>query len=339
MSIPYTTDGYFEYTRDTSGDGKTIFAETTGANPSLGDLIFFDPSPFFPNLILTDDATPGFQIGQDLTGQDNNFFGTINGSVNGSPTEFLIATGSDEVPPGSGNFVADNNGFLVLLPDGGDPNDVVLPRTFNVDVDLNTSTYFCFAEGTLIATETGETVVERLQIGDPVRTEDGRIVPVKWIGRQAVNKLFAGSRMEPVRIRAGALGGGLPHNDLTVTADHGMIVDGLVINASALVNGGSIDWVPLDELPDRVTYYHVETEDHDVILANGAPAETFIDIPGRVAFDNYQEYLDLYGAERIIPEMGRPRISARRLVPDAIKARLGTSDASFDFDFDEVLRA
>ena len=111
-----------------------------------------------------------------------------------------------------------------------------------------------------------------------------------------------------------------------------MIVDGLVINASALVNDGSIDWVPVDELPDRVTYYHVETEDHDVILANGAPAETFIDIPGRVGFDNYQEYLDLYGAERIIPEMDRPRIASRRMVPDAIKARLGIVEPVLDWD-------
>ena len=98
--------------------------------------------------------------------------------------------------------------------------------------------------------------------------------------------------MQPVRIRAGALGNGLPHSDLTVTADHGMVIDGLIINASALINGTTIDWVPMDELPDRVTYYHVETEDHDVILANGAPAETFVDAVTRSHFDNHQEYLE-----------------------------------------------
>ena len=50
--------------------------------------------------------------------------------------------------------------------------------------------------------------------------------------------------------------------------------------------------------------------------------ESVIDAAGRAAFDNCQEYLDLYGAERIIPEMDRPRISSRRLVPHAIKDRL-----------------
>ncbi len=195
---------------------------------------------------------------------------------------------------------------------------------------------FCLGAGTLIATPEGEREVEDLAIGDRIRTSVGKIVSVKWIGRQTVQKLFAGPRMQPVRIRAGALGDGLPHTNLTVTADHGMIIDGLVINAAALINGSTIDWVPMAELPEWVTYYHVETEDHDVILANGAPAETFVDFAGRQAFDNYQEYVDLYGAERIIPEMPHPRISARRLVPAAIKARLGIVEAGVDFDGSKI---
>jgi hypothetical protein len=54
-----------------------------------------------------------------------------------------------------------------------------------------------------------------------------------------------------------------------VTADHGMVIDGLVINASTLVNGDTIDFVPISELDDSFTVYHVETVAHDVILANG----------------------------------------------------------------------
>ena len=190
----------------------------------------------------------------------------------------------------------------------------------------------CFAAGSRIATPRGEAVVEALKIGDRVLTADGKAVPVKWIGRQTVHTLFAGPRTQPVRIRAGALGDGLPHADLTVTGDHGMIVDGLVINAAALVNGTTIDWVPTAELPEQVVYYHIETEAHDVILANGAPSETFIDYAGRTAFDNYAEYVALYGAERIIPEMSTPRISSQRLLPDAIRARLGISNDGIECD-------
>ncbi|NPD20990.1 Hint domain-containing protein [Rhodophyticola sp. DY48A3-103] len=183
---------------------------------------------------------------------------------------------------------------------------------------------FCFMGGTLIAMPKGERRVEDIGIGDFVMTSDGRAVPVKWLGKQRVTpaavNLALDEKRAPVRIRAGALGN---HSDLYVSADHGMIVEGLVINASALVNGDSIAFVPLAELPESVTYYHVETENHDVILANGAPAETFIDYVGRQAFDNHAEYVALYGCERIIPEMERPRISTARLLPEAIRARLG----------------
>ncbi|MEY8838241.1 hypothetical protein AB9K41_04260, partial [Cribrihabitans sp. XS_ASV171] len=80
------------------------------------------------------------------------------------------------------------------------------------------------------------------------------------------------------------------------------------------------------------TVYHVETDNHDLILAEGVPAETFIDYLGRQAFDNYREYVALYGVERSIPEMPRPRISTRRLVPDAIRERLGIGEEETVFD-------
>jgi hypothetical protein len=197
------------------------------------------------------------------------------------------------------------------------------PATFNLSALDSSNFALCFARDTAISTTKGAVNVQDLAIGDIVRTSTGQAVPVKWIGRQTVQKLIAGPNMQPVRICAGALGDGLPHSDLTVTADHGMIIDALVINASALVNGTTIDWVPMADLPDQVTYYHIETENHDVILANGAPAETFVDVAGRTAFDNYAKYLDLYSTERIIPEMKHHRISTQRLLPNAIKARLG----------------
>ncbi|SLN36581.1 hypothetical protein PEL8287_01737 [Roseovarius litorisediminis] len=105
----------------------------------------------------------------------------------------------------------------------------------------------------------------------------------------------------------------------------GVIIDGPVINASAMVIGTNIDLAPMAELPDNFTVYHIETENHDVILANGAPTGTFVDYIGRQAFDNYPEYLDLYGAKRIIAEMPAPRISKQRLVPEVVLERMGIS--------------
>lgn len=195
------------------------------------------------------------------------------------------------------------------------------------DVSVGTSFTTCFAAGTLIATPEGERMVETLRIGDLIATADGRAVPVKWIGRQTVHKLFTpAERFSPVRVTAGALGNGLPHTDLVLTADHALILDGLAINAGALVNGTTIAYDPVKSLPERVTYYHIETENHDVILANGAAAETYVDYIGRRAFDNYAEYLELYGEERAITEMSLPRVSAARLVPPVIRDRLQPRD-------------
>ncbi|GGX63595.1 hypothetical protein GCM10007385_35940 [Tateyamaria omphalii] len=224
--------------------------------------------------------------------------------ANASSTAIETFTYPDAAGPGES--------LEVSGPDGAE--------TFTQDTSP-TPGALCFAAGSMIATPEGERAVEMLRIGDLVQTEQGHDVKVLWIGRQTVHTAHAPLRMEPVRIAKGALGENVPHHDLVVTADHGMVLDGFVINASALVNGSTIDWVPLTELAERVTYYHVETENHDVILANGAASETFLDMRGRAAFDNFQEYLDLYGTERLIPEMSRARITSPRLLPDSIRQR------------------
>jgi len=254
--------------------------------------------------------------------------------------------GNDDTPNGGANFAvsggAPSFGTLVVNTDGTftytfdrallDASGGNQTITFQVsgldgfglgDTDTVNIVTTCFARGTLIATPGGETAVETLKIGDLLRTADGRDVPVKWIGRQSLMPATLGARSEPVLIEAGALGNTLPHSDLTVTADHGMIVDDLVINASALVGGAGINWVATRDLPPRFTVYHIETEEHDVILANGAPTETFCDAAGRAMFDNHAEYLDLYGTEKLVPELDLPRISAQRLLPAATRAKLG----------------
>ncbi|KAA0019020.1 Hint domain-containing protein [Salinicola corii] len=181
----------------------------------------------------------------------------------------------------------------------------------------------CFAKGTMIATPDGEVAVESLAIGDMLLTDTGEQVPVKWVGRQSVRNVVAAQKLQPVRIKQGALGEDMPNRDLVVTASHGMVVDGLVINAAALVNGSSIDFMPWNEMTETVTYYHIETEGHKVIIANGTESETYIDYVDRKVFDNYAEYEALYGAETRVVEMPRPRISSRRQVPMSLRQRLG----------------
>jgi len=213
------------------------------------------------------------------------------------------------------------------------------PGTDSSDTDTITFNFtLCFAKGTGIATPHEDVAVEALKIGDLVTTADGRTVPVKWVGHVSINPMFnPADRLDPVRIRKGALGPNVPHTDLIVTADHGMILDGMVINASALINGDSIDWYPWKAIGKSLTYYHVETEAHDVIIANGATSETYLDIPDRQSFENYADYVALYGAERAIPEATLPRITNARLLPNDLRARLGIDAADSFGDLAQVV--
>lgn len=237
----------------------------------------------------------------------------------GGLTDNAMFSGTDITAQGS------NPAFWVSTDDAVDHTNPTIGTTTYTTQDANIN---CFAAGTMIATPTGERAIETLRNGDRILTADGQETRVLWLAQQTIGARHGiAARRAPVRIAAGALDN---HSDLIVTADHGMIVDGLVINASALVNGSTIDWVADADIPAGFTVYHIETTAHDVILANGAAAETFMDAAGRACFDNHQDYLDLYGAERIIPEMTRPRISSRRLLPAAIRARLGIAEDSTD---------
>ncbi len=180
----------------------------------------------------------------------------------------------------------------------------------------------CFLAGTRIATPAGEVAVEALAIGDLVLTADGRVAPVRWVGVQTVVTLFADPlRSFPIRITAGALGQNLPVRDLLVSPDHALMLDGALVQAGALVNGTTI--IREAAMPERFTYFHVELEDHALILAEGVPAETFLDTVTRRRFDNWADYEARYGdTGATISELPAPRIKSARQLPQALRARL-----------------
>ena len=70
-----------------------------------------------------------------------------------------------------------------------------------------------------------------------------------------------------------------------------MYLDGVLIEAKDLVNGVSIVQA---ERVDKVEYFHIELETHDVIIAEGALSESFIDDDNRGMFHNAHEYRALY---------------------------------------------
>lgn len=151
----------------------------------------------------------------------------------------------------------------------------------------------CFAAGTRIATPDGDVPVEDLRIGGRVLTAAGEARPIRWIGRRSYAGRFlaANRHVLPILIREGALGDRVPRRDLVVSPNHAMYLDGGLIPAIGLVNGASI--VQL-ESAERIAYFHIELETHDIILAEGAPTESFVDDDSRMLFHNAAEYHRLY---------------------------------------------
>ncbi|PHY94849.1 hypothetical protein CSR02_04105, partial [Acetobacter pomorum] len=78
----------------------------------------------------------------------------------------------------------------------------------------------------------------------------------------------------PVRILKDAIADGVPYKDMLITAEHCMFFKGKLVPVRMLVNGVSIFY---DKSITSYDYYHVETEQHSVITADGMLTESYLD--------------------------------------------------------------
>jgi hypothetical protein len=167
-------------------------------------------------------------------------------------------------------------------------------QAHTVEPDCN-----CFLRGTNILTPKGEVRIENLRIGDLIATERGEAMPIKWIGRNLFKKTGAGpwpESVQPIRVSRFAIDDQTPHTDLYLSPLHALYIDGVLIQVGDLVNGRSIT-PAMPEFMDCVEYFHIELETHEVIFAEGTPAETYLNRGCREKFSNFVEYERLYGAE------------------------------------------
>ena len=178
----------------------------------------------------------------------------------------------------------------------------------------------CYCPGTLILTDRGEMPVEVLAIGDTVISASGEHRAIKWIGRRSYAGRFlaANPGVQPIRFRAGSLGDGLPRRDLMVSPEHAMVLDGLLIPARCLVNGITI--VQERNLA-KVGYIHVELDSHDILLAEGAPSESFMDNDSRGMFHNAHEFAARYPDAPAPTGFCAPRVE-QGFVLEAVRRRL-----------------
>ncbi len=152
----------------------------------------------------------------------------------------------------------------------------------------------CFLDGTRIGTPDGPVAIEHLRIGDLVLTASGEARPVRWLGHRRVEtgRHFSPIAVWPVRVHAGAFADGQPLRDLWLSPDHAIAVDGVLMPVGALFNARTI----VREPRDTVTYWHLELDTHDVVLAEGLGCESYLDTGNRAAFDNAESAIQLFAS-------------------------------------------
>lgn len=243
---------------------------------------------------LASGATPAVAFGTGLS--QVNLPGTgaigavLSGLAVGDQVDFFSVSSTPDGLFGTGGAGA-SGGTLNVQGASGDQASVALVQntdglTFNVVPDENGGSIVvvaCFAAGTRIATESGHARVESLRPGDIVRTAAGRLAPIRWVGCSRVDlaRHPAPAHAAPIRIRANAFAPGQPARDLFVSPEHCILISGALVPAGALTNGATIARV--DGLA-RIDYWHVELDRHDILLAEGLPAESYLDTGNRALF-------------------------------------------------------
>ena len=331
-------DPDFELIEDTWSDtivniNRTL--EKTGTyTVSITDLNFDETGTYNISLTRLFDANnPPTDIDLDDNQVDENqTVGTIVGSFStvdpDEETDFIYSLVNGVGDTDNNAFTIQNNQLLIaeefdletqssysIRVQTDDGKGGTFEKIFNIE---------CFLTGTRILTTRGEIAVENLQIGDKVQTADGKLELIKWIGRQTVepNRVKNPLRGYPVLIKAGALGNDIPHRDLYVSPDHALLVEGLLINAGALVNDVSI---VKTEPTETFTYYHIELENHALLVAEGAAVESYLpQKENRDEYDNCAEYEQLYphGSNLMLWPMDYPRVSSRNKVPRFVRKQL-----------------
>ncbi|MGX7347129.1 Hint domain-containing protein [Acetobacter pasteurianus] len=147
----------------------------------------------------------------------------------------------------------------------------------------------CFLAGSMIRTLEGDVAVEDIQIGDQVVTFDWRnnndvTCPVVWVGKARATvhpELPDDEAGWPVRVLKDAIADGVPYKDMLITAEHCLFFKDRFVPVRMLVNDASIFY---DKSITSYDYYHVETEQHSVITADGMLTESYLDTGNRSSF-------------------------------------------------------
>lgn len=179
-----------------------------------------------------------------------------------------------------------NNGSTITLNVVGIGN---YGYELSSDPNGNLTFEICFLAGTMVETADGFRAIETINIGHLVMTYDPKTQrkiarPVTWIARQ--NKIVNTNLTKdeagyPVRILKNALANNIPDKDLLITSEHCLFLNGKLVPVRMLVNGYSIFY---DTTITNYEYFHIETDEHSILIADGTLAESYLDTGNRHLF-------------------------------------------------------
>jgi hypothetical protein len=289
-----------------------VMPSVTGATD---DVTFSDASGGSYDLVLTVSGSNGLGVVTGITGSADGV------AVTGLSTDFgadntVVSTTAPQFDNNGLAFSTANGDTYVLYDyDAGVTSGLYIQDMFETvpTLPIQNETFtvepLCFLRGTRILTPSGEVAVEDLNFGTTVTTVSGTAAKIRWIGQgKMLCPSGRRSAATPVIVRRHALADNMPSRDLRVTKGHALYVDGVLIPAEFLVNHRSILW---DDTAQEVEFFHVELPSHDVILAEGAPAESYRDEGNRWMFFNANPAWDRPGVAPYAPVLtGGPIVDA-----------------------------
>lgn len=162
-------------------------------------------------------------------------------------------------------------------------------------------TFSCFLKDSLIKTQNGYMPVQNITSGEMVSvfidgTEEQKEVVWAGTAHVVVNaNLPEDQAGYPVRILKNAISENVPFKDMLITPEHCLFVEGKFIPARMLVNGRSIYY---DTSITSYDYYHIETEKHSVIMADGMLTESYLDTGNRCNFRQAGKVIRIGGKQK-----------------------------------------
>ncbi|ATI12890.1 MULTISPECIES: Hint domain-containing protein [Acetobacter] len=202
------------------------------------------------------------------------------------------------------------------------PSDFIASQNTVTGLEVIT----CFLSGSMIRMSEGDVAVEDIQIGDEVVAFDWKnnkevTRPVVWMGKaHAVVRpgLPDDEAGYPVRVLKDAIADGVPYKDMLITAEHCLFFKDRFVPVRMLVNGVSIFY---DKSITSYDYYHVETEQHSVITADGMLTESYLDTGNRSSFRQEGKVATLRGAVKSwADDAGAPLSVERSFVEPLFRA-------------------